>query len=139
MLEVIVAGIIVALLGIIVGLIIIVAGIIRGFLGISGIVVGFLLNTALLWLVSHFFHWISFDSTLSLLITSFIYTIILLFLGIVFGFNLIVRIPLEILGLWVMSKVVSGFHIAGFWQLITTYIFMSVVAAILTVIIRGGE
>jgi len=102
-------------------------------------IVGFLLNTGLFWLVSHFFHWISFSSISSLLITAFLYTIILYFLRILLVNNVIVGMPLEILGLWLLSKVVSGFHIAGFWQLIITYIFIFVATFILIELARGGE
>jgi uncharacterized membrane protein YvlD (DUF360 family) len=104
-----------------------------------GMITGFLLNAGVFWFVSGIFHWISFSSISSFLITAFLYTIIIIFSGILLGFNLIARIPLEILGLWLLSKVVSGFHIAGFWQLITTYIFFLVVNFIGGVLIEEAD
>jgi uncharacterized membrane protein YvlD (DUF360 family) len=103
------------------------------------ITVGFFIDTVLFWYISHHFHWISFSSISSLLITALLYPIISLFLSILFRYNVIVRIPLEILGLWLLSKVVSGFHIAGFWQLITTYIFFLVVNFIGGVLIEEAD
>ena len=104
-----------------------------------GMIVSFLANTGLFWFVSGIFHWISFSSISSFLITAFLYTIIIIFSGILLGYNLIARIPLEFLGLWLLSKVVSGFDIAGFWQLIATYIFFLALPNFLAGVIARGE
>ncbi len=100
-------------------------------MAIVGLFISFLINTGLLWLISHIFHWVSFASLSSLIITGVFITIFSFFLTLLLGFNVIIRIPLEILGLWMAGKVISGFHIAGFWQLIATYIVIAVISYII--------
>ena len=101
-------------------------------------VFSFVLNTTILWFISKFFHWISFDSLSALIITGLFITMVFIFVGVIFGLNL-VRIPLEIFGFLLASKVISGFHAESIWYLLATYIVLSVLSYFITLILTSLE